>query len=419
MSPAAGPSGLAHPRPERRFLAPGRPGRAGLALGPFPAWRFRVVSDIFAASVWTQLCLRIGLRRSLSPRFTAMSQLATAAAAAATAAEVADPLADFHESMETMLATISGSQERLLAKKKEISDVLQKREEAFHAQVTRFEKLQRECEKRFDLPENIITMNVGGRMFTTYKKVLLTQEDSMLAAMFSGRHPLSKGPDGVPFIDRNPKIFEKILDYLRTGHPPRWWAHPEERNDFLEDLTYFGLTLIQPTVATVIMTPEECEKLVEFTGAKSIILLYRGTRDGFQAATFHRLCDGCPRTVTVIQTTGGHVLGGYAAASWNQTSDDFCDDRQAFLFSLRGIAMSPIKIPNKLATKSGICCTPGYGPTWGGGYDLHVANGCNTNSSSSTNLGRSYASPDGTPYFLTGGSQYFQVAELEVFACTM
>ena len=45
---------------------------------------------------------------------------------------------------------------------------------------------------------------------------MLTQEpDSMLAAMFSGRHPVSKDKDGRFFIDANREIFSHILNFLR------------------------------------------------------------------------------------------------------------------------------------------------------------------------------------------------------------
>ncbi|KAJ4458043.1 putative K+ channel tetramerization subfamily protein [Paratrimastix pyriformis] len=291
------------------------------------------------------------------------------------------------------------------------------------AKAARFEEIQKELERRFRIPEDVITINVGGRVFTTLKQTLLTQEDSMLAAMFSGRHPITKNAEGMPFIDRNPDIFEKILDYLRTGHPPRWWAHPEQRNDFLEDLAYFGILLPHPIAGTVILTPDEGSKLLEFTGAKSLALLYRGSRDGFQATTFHRLCDGRPRTVTVIRTTTDRVFGGYAAATWNQVSSNYYDDRQAFLFSLRGTSRSPVKIPyipderdyygtSYRSTPRGIYCHPGSGPGWG---DLQVLDVCNTRANNTTNLGTNFTSPDGTPSFLTGGNGTFQVAELEVF----
>ncbi len=38
---------------------------------------------------------------------------------------------------------------------------------------------------------------------------------------------------------------------------------------------------------------------------KAFSMLWRGSRDGFDAAAFHRLCDGKANTVTVINNTNG------------------------------------------------------------------------------------------------------------------
>lgn len=80
---------------------------------------------------------------------------------------------------------------------------------------------------------SVIKLNVGGTYFTTSRTTLNKFSDCMLAIMFSGisfhytsktlflrslgRHKIEKGDDGAYFIDRNPKYFEKILDYLRDG----------------------------------------------------------------------------------------------------------------------------------------------------------------------------------------------------------
>ena len=42
--------------------------------------------------------------------------------------------------------------------------------------------------------------------------------DSMLAAMFSGRHNVQKEEDGRYFIDRDGTHFRYILNYLRDGN---------------------------------------------------------------------------------------------------------------------------------------------------------------------------------------------------------
>jgi len=49
-------------------------------------------------------------------------------------------------------------------------------------------------------------------------KLTLTKvKDSALAAMFSGRHLLTKTKDGNFFIDRDPDVFSLLVSYLRNG----------------------------------------------------------------------------------------------------------------------------------------------------------------------------------------------------------
>ena len=63
----------------------------------------------------------------------------------------------------------------------------------------------------------------------------------------------------------------------------------------------------------------------------------------------------------------------------------------------------------------GICCHSGYGPTFGGGYDLYIASGANANSSSYSNLGHTYQCPtNGNSSFFVG-QRDFSVNEMEVF----
>lgn len=57
--------------------------------------------------------------------------------------------------------------------------------------------------------------------------------------------------------------------------------------------------------------------LIEYDGKSSLKLLYRGSRNGFQASAFHSCCDNVSDTVTVIKTTGGYIFGGFTAITWN------------------------------------------------------------------------------------------------------
>ncbi|XP_069462059.1 BTB/POZ domain-containing protein KCTD21 [Ambystoma mexicanum] len=63
-----------------------------------------------------------------------------------------------------------------------------------------------------------ITLNVGGKIYTTSMSTLTSYPDSMLGAMFSGKMPTKKDSQGNCFIDRDGKVFRYILNFLRTSH---------------------------------------------------------------------------------------------------------------------------------------------------------------------------------------------------------
>jgi len=63
--------------------------------------------------------------------------------------------------------------------------------------------------------ETKIKLNVGGMKFSTSLETLLVCQDSMLAAMFSGRFAADPDTDGEFFIDRNGKPF-RYRDRFQT-----------------------------------------------------------------------------------------------------------------------------------------------------------------------------------------------------------
>uniref|UniRef100_A0A3Q3K2L4 BTB/POZ domain-containing protein KCTD9 n=1 Tax=Monopterus albus TaxID=43700 RepID=A0A3Q3K2L4_MONAL len=65
-----------------------------------------------------------------------------------------------------------------------------------------------------------LTLNIGGRLFTTTRSTLVSKEpDSMLAHMFREKDEWGNKQDehGAYLIDRSPEYFEPILNYLRHG----------------------------------------------------------------------------------------------------------------------------------------------------------------------------------------------------------
>ena len=64
--------------------------------------------------------------------------------------------------------------------------------------------------------EPTVKLDVGGHPFTTTLITLTRFPDTMLGAMFSGRHSLTKNEVGAHFIDRDGTYFREILNFLRS-----------------------------------------------------------------------------------------------------------------------------------------------------------------------------------------------------------
>ncbi|XP_057669542.1 BTB/POZ domain-containing protein KCTD3 [Diorhabda carinulata] len=63
---------------------------------------------------------------------------------------------------------------------------------------------------------DILHLNVGGKIFSTSRQTLSLIPDTFFTALLSGRISSLRDEKGAIFIDRDPKLFSIILNYLRT-----------------------------------------------------------------------------------------------------------------------------------------------------------------------------------------------------------
>ena len=89
--------------------------------------------------------------------------------------------------------------------------------QAFEAEKQRFAQEKAAAEAGNDALDERITLDVGGQIFATTLSTLRRDPDSMLGAMFSGRHALQRTPEGHVFIDRDPTHFRTVINFLRDG----------------------------------------------------------------------------------------------------------------------------------------------------------------------------------------------------------
>ncbi|XP_056909346.1 BTB/POZ domain-containing protein KCTD7 isoform X1 [Takifugu flavidus] len=91
-----------------------------------------------------------------------------------------------------------------------------------------------------NFPE-VISLNIGGMHFTTRLSTLRRYEDTMLAAMFSGRHYIPRDADGRYFIDRDGTYFGSFSSSFVLKVIPGFAAESDENSkaDTILDILNF------------------------------------------------------------------------------------------------------------------------------------------------------------------------------------
>ena len=135
-------------------------------------------------------------------------------------------------------------------------------------------------------------------------------------------------------------------------------------------------------------------------------LLFKATIDGDKSEDFHKKCDLMGSTITIVKSENGRRFGGYTSISWDKGKGNYFTEGINFLFSLDTRLLYKNTSGTYHTYHNG-----SYGPTFGGGHDLYIANEClnNTSSYSSKNC---YGM---TSSYELNGEKNFKVLDYEVF----
>ncbi len=167
---------------------------------------------------------------------------------------------------------------------------------------------------------------------------------------------------------------------------------------------------------STILTNELSLQLVNLTGFSfnsSWSLLYQASVDSFRASSFHSKCDQISNTLTVIKSKKyNFIFGGFTTAQWNQNTNSYITDTDAFLFSLVNAYNTSVKM---LPNNPSIYSHYNQGPTFGYGHDIYLPDNSNLV------FGYTYIYSYQSPSFVTdrnsflAGSYNFLADEIEVY----
>ncbi|GBB92837.1 hypothetical protein RclHR1_20630003 [Rhizophagus clarus] len=163
---------------------------------------------------------------------------------------------------------------------------------------------------------------------------------------------------------------------------------------------------------------DRLENTDELKNSYEFKLIFRGSRDGFTADDFHKICDNQSRTVTIIKVRDStEILGGYNPIEWKNNRNIFIKygtTRDSFIFSFlnkENIETCLISRVQNKARAVGYCNI--YGPSFGGG-DLTIYGGDHRGEVSLCNK-TSYCIKTSYEKQIRKTEEHFSVEEYEVF----
>ncbi|OWF48096.1 BTB/POZ domain-containing protein KCTD7 [Mizuhopecten yessoensis] len=142
-------------------------------------------------------------------------------------------------------------------------------------------RLYRDPDQDLQFPP-VIPLNVGGVKYVTRLSTLCKYPDSMLAALFSGRHAVDKDQNGNYFLDSNGSMFGYILEFLRNGSAP-----PNHVSVAVyKEANYYG---IQHLIEKLQLKPEVARLLVREAHRQQFPNYYEVKNNVIQLAVDHAI----------------------------------------------------------------------------------------------------------------------------------
>eukprot|EP01124_Arcella_intermedia_P025521 TRINITY_DN4576_c0_g1_i1.p1 TRINITY_DN4576_c0_g1~~TRINITY_DN4576_c0_g1_i1.p1 ORF type:complete len:297 (-),score=65.85 TRINITY_DN4576_c0_g1_i1:11-901(-) len=147
----------------------------------------------------------------------------------------------------------------LLDNAQDLSQKIENKLTLIRQKEAKFEEIENKMKENASKAKSKVILDIGGKRFATSKSTLLNIKGSYFYTMLSSSW--KPDDDGTYFIDRNPKLFDRILDYMRTGELNISDLGEYEMKKLQKDLDYFQL-LIPDSLLYQTHPPPQAHRLV-------------------------------------------------------------------------------------------------------------------------------------------------------------
>jgi len=174
------------------------------------------------------------------------------------------------------------------------------------------EAMQDRVRKHAEAAKSRIKLNVGGKSFHTCKSTLLAAESSYFSGML-GSGDWQPDDDGAYFIDRNPKMFGAVLDYLRTGELDIMGLPADKLKLLKNDFDYYCLTW--PTKAHLVRWDKTVDRTCVTYDEAGLSATKTGGADTWDASTISETPTPAFKVLVRNRGANGYVMVGFIEKS--------------------------------------------------------------------------------------------------------
>eukprot|EP01122_Echinamoeba_exundans_P007291 TRINITY_DN2204_c0_g1_i1.p1 TRINITY_DN2204_c0_g1~~TRINITY_DN2204_c0_g1_i1.p1 ORF type:complete len:206 (+),score=36.31 TRINITY_DN2204_c0_g1_i1:66-620(+) len=150
-------------------------------------------------------------------------------------------------------------------------DIVEIKLDSLDERERRLKELQEQMTQAAQAAKEKIKLDVGGSLFATSKATLLTFANSFFHAMLSSKEFTPDPQDGAYFIDRNPKYFGMILDFMRSGQIDLEELGQKDLRQLRDDADFYQLDALAAILETVHHEEKDRNAAAERAGVASNI----------------------------------------------------------------------------------------------------------------------------------------------------
>ena len=108
-------------------------------------------------------------------------------------------------------------------------------------------RLEDKLEESLSTKDQVISLNIGGKIFLTKQATLLAHEGSLFHSIISKNTQENNEPLKELFFDRSPSYFSHVLNFLRTKKISYKKMNKFQREELKNEIEYYGLKELLPS----------------------------------------------------------------------------------------------------------------------------------------------------------------------------